>query len=146
LGLPHISLCHRAAARDQVDEHAEEWQDDNEDQPQRSWLRKMSMMMRKRGRTTAPTGGAQTSSRTGSAGVVLCRQRHGGGHDRVPSAAFDTSRQPGGRAGLRLWCECVVQPSSATDDVYEWGVRRNRSGRSALDCEEFVRRQVVGVL
>jgi hypothetical protein len=53
---------------------------------------------------------------------------------------------PGGRAGLRLWCECVVQPSSATDDGHEWGLRRNRSGRSALDCEEFVRRQVVGVL
>ena len=35
LGLPHISLCHRAAARDQVDEHAEEWQDDDEDQQQR---------------------------------------------------------------------------------------------------------------
>lgn len=35
LGLPHISLCHRAAACDQVDEHAEEWQDDDEDQPQR---------------------------------------------------------------------------------------------------------------
>jgi hypothetical protein len=35
LGLPHISLCHRAAACDQVDEHAEKWQDDDEDQPQR---------------------------------------------------------------------------------------------------------------
>jgi hypothetical protein len=57
-------------------------------------------------------------------GVVVCRHRHGGGHVRVPFAGFDTSRQPGGRAGLRLWCECVVQPSSARDDVHGWGVRR----------------------